>query len=107
MQEPTEFTRLAVRVMKRIPMGRVATYGMIAMLAGNPRAARQVVRVLHTRSQSDALPWHRIINKAGHIALRPGTGFELQRMLLAKEGVESSETGRIDLDRYLWRPRSR
>ena len=105
MNEASEYTRAVVRVLKRVPRGRVATYGMVALLAGNPLAARQVVRILHTRSKSDKLPWHRIINKAGYIALRSGTGFEEQRILLAKEGIETTEEGRIDLKIHLWRPR--
>ncbi|MBD3299702.1 MAG: DNA methyltransferase [candidate division Zixibacteria bacterium] len=105
MTTKTNFTRIICRTVKRIPKGRVATYGMIATLAGNPRAARQVVRVLHTRSKTDNLPWHRVINAAGKIALKPGQGFELQRALLADEGVEVSSTGRVDLKVYLWRPR--
>ncbi|GAB4327849.1 MAG: hypothetical protein Kow0074_23380 [Candidatus Zixiibacteriota bacterium] len=104
MSDVTEFTRAVSQTIKRIPRGRVATYGLIAMLAGNPRAARQVVRILHTRSKIDKLPWHRVINASGKIALKPGQGFEMQRAMLAEEGVETSSTGQIDLDRYLWRP---
>ncbi len=105
MASDREFTWLVCRTIKRIPKGRVATYGMIATLAGNPRAARQVVRVLHTNSKTDNLPWHRVINAAGNIALKRGRGFELQRALLANEGVEVTSTGRVDLKTYLWKPR--
>lgn len=104
MATDSEFTRLVCRAIKRIPKGRVATYGMIAALAGNPRAARQVVRVLHTRSKTENLPWHRVINASGKIALKPGQGFELQRAMLADEGVEATSRGQVNLKMYLWRP---
>ena len=58
-------------LIKRIPYGKVATYGQIASLAGNRRGARQVVRILHTCSQKENLPWHRVINARGSISLRP------------------------------------
>ena len=101
------FTGAVVRVIKRIPKGRVATYGQVAMLAGNPRGARQVVRVLNTRSRIDRLPWHRIINRLGRVALPQGDGFELQRELLRREGVYSDPAGNIDLSKFLWKPKAR
>lgn len=104
--EPS-FHQRAIRVIKRIPRGRVAFYGMIALLAGNPRAARQVVRALNTAPKAERLPWHRVINREGRIALRPGQGFELQRALLIDEGVNVSPDGQINLEKYLWSPRVR
>jgi len=94
-------------IIKRIPKGRVATYGQIATFAGNPRAARQVVRVLHACSAKDKLPWQRVINSKGTISLRPGEGYEIQKALLKREGISFSESGRIDFDKYLWQPRRR
>ncbi len=105
MDRPDTFTHRAQEAIRSIPRGRVATYGLIAMLAGNHRAARQVVRVLHSSSRSARLPWHRVIHGQGRIALEPGAGFEEQRARLQDEGVEVGEDGRIDLERYLWRPR--
>jgi methylated-DNA-protein-cysteine methyltransferase related protein len=99
------FTERVKAAIKSIPRGRVATYGLVALQAGNHRAARQVVWVLHSSSGHDRLPWHRVINAKGHIALAPGAGFEEQRRRLLGEGVEVDEQGRIDLARYLWRPR--
>jgi len=93
------------RVIKRIPRGRVATYGQVAGLAGSPRAARQVVWVLNARSEKDRLPWHRVINSQGKIGLRPGDGYELQRALLVDEGLVF-ENDRVDLSRFQWRPRN-
>lgn len=103
--EPT-FTERVKAVIKSIPRGRVATYGLVALQAGNHRAARQVVWVLHSSSGSDRLPWHRVVNARGRIALAPGAGFEEQRERLRRERVEVDEQGRIDLERYLWRPRA-
>ena len=93
------------KIIKRIPKGRVATYGQIAMLAGNPRGARQVVRALHSSSEKDNLPWQRVINSKGRISLRPGSGLELQRSILEAEGVVFALDGSIDLARFQWRPR--
>ena len=94
-----------VNTIKKIPRGKVATYGQIAAIAGNPMAARQVVRALHTSSGKEKLPWHRVINKQGKISLPPGDGFEIQKGLLEKEKVVVSAAGKIDLKEYLWSPR--
>ncbi len=64
----TPFTQDVVALIRAIPAGRVATYGQIARLAGNPRAARQVVRILHSMSQAERLPWHRVVNAKGEIS---------------------------------------
>ena len=100
----SEFHQRIVDLIKRIPKGKVATYGQIAALSGNPRAARQVVRVLHTHSDVEKLPWHRVVNRQGHISLMPGSGYELQKAMLRDEGVRFSTDDRIDLDQYLWSP---
>ena len=98
------FTERVVECIRDIPPGRVATYGQIAALAGNRRAARQVARVLHTCSHTHGLPWHRVVNREGRIALRPSQGYEDQLRRLENEGVGFDCTGRIDLERFLWRP---
>jgi methylated-DNA-protein-cysteine methyltransferase-like protein len=98
------FTLSVIKVISSIPMGKVATYGGVAGMAGNARAARQVVRILHTSSEQENLPWHRVINKEGRISLRPMQGGDEQRKLLEREGVEFDAQGRIDLERFLWCP---
>ena len=98
------FHQRVIDIIKSIPKGKVATYGQIAALAGNPRAARMVVRVLHSSSGKEKLPWHRVINSKGSISLKPGTGYEVQKALLQKEGIVFKEDGSIDLKRFLWRP---
>lgn len=87
-------------IIRAIPKGRVASYSSIARAAGIPNGARQVARLLHSRAEGQALPWHRVVRKDGSIALPRGGGFEIQKGLLAKEGVEVQASGRIDLERY-------
>jgi methylated-DNA-protein-cysteine methyltransferase-like protein len=96
------FTEKVVGVIRRIPRGKVATYGLVAMMAGNPRGARQVVRILHTQSEKHDLPWYRVINSKGTISLT-GEGYRIQRQLLEKEGVVFDANDRIDFSRYLWK----
>jgi methylated-DNA-protein-cysteine methyltransferase-like protein len=83
----------------------VASYALVAALAGSPLGARQVVRILHTLSRAERLPWHRVINSRGAIALRRGAGFEEQRKLLLRERVQVGPRGQVDLSRYAWKPR--
>ena len=98
------FTRRAIEVIRGIPRGKVATYGLVAAAAGSPLGARQVVRILHSLSRKERLPWHRVIGGRGAIRLPHGLGFETQRALLKKEGVGVSSQGRVDLQKFLWKP---
>lgn len=94
------FTERVLEIIRSIPPGRVLTYGLVAGLAGNPRGARQVSRILHSMSRKYGLPWHRVVNIRGGVSLRGG-GEELQRTMLEAEGVVFGNSGRIDLSRYL------
>ncbi len=96
------FHQRVIEVIKQIPRGRVATYGQIATLAGNPRAARQVVRTLHSSSEKENLPWFRVINSKGKISLKPGCGYEEQLARLVREGITFGLHDTIDLKRYQW-----
>lgn len=96
----SEFTERVIGVIKAIPEGSVATYGGVAAMAGNNRAARTVVWVLSSSSKREGLPWHRVINSKGEISLPRGAGYEVQRELLESEGVEFDLKGRVDLKRY-------
>ncbi|MCG8568646.1 MAG: MGMT family protein [Spirochaetes bacterium] len=98
------FTQRIIAIIKAIPKGKIATYGMIAALAGNPRGARQVVRILHTFSSKEQLPWQRVINSKGKISLPNPDDYLRQRELLEAEGIEFEEDDRIDLDQFLWHP---
>ena len=94
-------------VVRRIPRGRVATYGQIAELAGLPGHARQVGYAMAALPSSTALPWHRVINAAGMVSRRRVPGAELsQRQLLEREGIRFNSRGRMDLERLRWHPRS-
>ena len=99
---PSLFHEKAVAAVQKIPLGKVATYGQIALLAGNPRGARQVVRVLHSSSEKECLPWHRVVNREGRISLGRGQGYELQKALLEDEGISFQLDGSIDLSNYQW-----
>jgi len=80
------------------------TYGQIAKLAGSPRAARQVVRALHSMSRKHHLPWHRVINAKAQIGLKDPEHLEEQRRLLEMEGVEFLVGNVIDLENYQFHP---
>jgi methylated-DNA-protein-cysteine methyltransferase-like protein len=84
---------------KRIPRGKVATYGQIARIAGLGPLARQVGYALRALDD-DSVPWHRVVNGRGLVSVRSEA--DLQRDLLEAEGVVFDDTGRIDLTRYQW-----
>lgn len=73
-------------------------------MAGFCPSVRRVVWILHACSDKEGLPWHRVVNRRGAIALKPGAGYEKQKAMLKKEGILFDERDRIDLDRYLWEP---
>jgi len=98
------FTERVVEVIRSIPEGYVMTYGQIAAEAGNPRGARQVARILHALSMKHNLPWHRVVNAKGEIAIQDGEARYMQSLYLSNEGVEVSADGRIDLDVYRFVP---
>lgn len=88
---------------QRIPRGKVATYGQIATLAGNPRWARVVGYALHSNPDPEGIPCYRVVNRFGGLA--PAFAFgglEIQARLLRADGVEVREDNTVDLERYLW-----
>lgn len=90
-------------VVRRIPAGRVTTYGTVAALADKPGAARQAGYAM-AAVPDDSVPWHRVVNARGRISRRSGdrTGEKVQRALLEAEGVRFDDAGRIDLDVFGW-----
>ncbi|MET3547893.1 methylated-DNA-protein-cysteine methyltransferase-like protein [Paenibacillus favisporus] len=100
----TSFTMNVIHIIQNIPEGRVMTYGQIAELAGSRRAARQVVRILHSLGRKHHLPWHRVVNAKGEIALVEEESRMLQILYLKGEGVEVDAEGRIDLEAYRYHP---
>ena len=100
------------RVVRRIPPGRVATYGQVAALAGRPRAARLCGYALSAlRNTVHDVPWQRVLGARGAgragISLRDPVGAAAQRALLEREGVPIDARGSVDLARSGWRPRAR
>jgi methylated-DNA-protein-cysteine methyltransferase-like protein len=100
------------RVVARIPRGRVATYGQVALLAGTPRAARQVGYALAAlRGTRHRIPWQRVLGSRSRalaaISILDPMGSAVQRALLEAEGVEVDERGRVSLARFGWTPRRR
>jgi len=97
----TAFHRAVYALVRKIPRGRVATYGQIAAILGWPRAARAVGYAM--RACPPGVPWHRVVNASGGISLRASVdGMVTQRLRLEQEGV-AVRRGRIRLDRHRWR----
>jgi methylated-DNA-protein-cysteine methyltransferase-like protein len=95
--------RRIYEMVRRIPRGRVATYGQIAELAGLEGHARQVGYALAALPASIRIPWHRVINAKGEVSTRGGgDSHELQRNLLEGEGIRFDDRGRINLKKHRW-----
>jgi methylated-DNA-protein-cysteine methyltransferase related protein len=99
----TSFTENVIKVIQSIPSGNVMTYGQIASAAGSPRAARQVVRILHSMSEKYHLPWHRVINSKGEIGFKDDEMFYTQKMMLEEEGIKFTSNKSISLDEFQWK----
>ena len=90
-------------MVRRVPRGKVTTYGHIAALCGKPRAARTVGWALYALPDDADVPWQRVINARGEISIsKVGLPPELQRALLEREGVEFDADGRVELRRWSW-----
>jgi len=99
------FNTRVYEAVRRIPRGRVATYGQIALLAGNPRAARAVGWALHRNPMPGVIPCHRVVNRTGRLA--PAFAFggsAVQRRMLEEEDVCFLPDGSVDLARCQWMP---
>ena len=90
-------------VVKQIPKGKVATYGYVALKAGNPRWARVVGYALHNNPAPGVIPCHRVVNREGKVAEAFAFGGgDTQRALLEKEGIVFEGDGTVDLKKYGW-----
>lgn len=98
------FYNKVYEVVKQIPQGCVATYGQIAALAGNPRAARAVGNALHVNPEPDTVPCYRVVNSQGKLtgAFAFG-GIYVQKNLLEKDGIPVINF-KVELKEYQWRP---
>lgn len=99
--ENDNFRQRIFQIVAAIPYGRVTTYGEVALLAGSPRASRQVGGVLKRLPDGSKLPWHRVINRKGEISLI-GDDYQRQKSALLAEGIVFDRYGRIDLQRFRW-----
>jgi methylated-DNA-protein-cysteine methyltransferase-like protein len=97
------FERIYEIVIK-IPPGRVATYGQIAAMAGNPRWSQVVGFALHVNPMPGKIPCHRVVNRFGETSKAFAFGGEcIQRRMLEDEGVSFLPDGKVDMERYAWR----
>lgn len=97
------FFEKVYETVKRIPTGKVATYGQIARLCGNPRMSRQVGWALHVNPEPYVVPCHRVVNKSGRLARSFAFGGEdVQKQLLVDEGVTFCEEYVVDMQACLW-----
>ena len=96
-------------VVRRIPRGRVATYGQVAAAAGIPNAPRVAGYALHALPAGSPVPWHRVVAAGGRLSLGKldPPGALTQRMRLEHEGIRFDARGCVDMERHTWRPRGR
>lgn len=101
-----DFRAAVYAMVKKVPKGKVATYGQIAALIDHPRHSRHVGFALASIPARVKIPWHRIINSAGRISLRrrhwDSGSDDMQRILLEAEGVRFSAEGKVNLKRHRW-----
>jgi len=91
-------------VVRQIPEGKVATYGQVALIAGNPRWSRVVGYALHVNPDPGTIKCHRVVNRFGETSKAFAFGgADVQRLLLEREGVEFLPDGRVNLEKHLWR----
>jgi methylated-DNA-protein-cysteine methyltransferase-like protein len=93
------------KIVRRIPRGRVMTYGQIAYMLGEGYTPRTVGFVMHGANESDT-PWHRVINSQGKCSTgRIVLPADKQQRMLEREGVKFDGAGRCDLEQFLWKPK--
>ncbi|MBL7665242.1 MAG: MGMT family protein [Bacteriovoracaceae bacterium] len=103
-KKSTDFTKNVIRLIKRIPKGKVATYGQLAKLAGKPQGSRGVAWILHSSSHTQALPWHRVVNSKGCISFPAETeSFIKQKARLERERIKFDNKDKISLKKFQWK----
>ncbi|MCK4872699.1 MAG: MGMT family protein [Phycisphaerales bacterium] len=102
MPSGTNIYKHIYTIIRRIPKGKVATYGQVAELAGLGGHARQVGYALHAMPDDAGIPWHRVVNAKGEISTGAGSGKSEQQLLLEAEGVVFNDHSRIPLRTYRW-----
>lgn len=97
------FKGKVIQVVKKIPYGRVTTYGTVATLANLPRGARLVGGILHLNYEKHNLAWYRVINREGYISIKClDHSKEVQKALLEQEGIQVDDDFMINLQKYGW-----
>jgi len=102
MDETSGFRERVEYLVSTIPKGRVMTYGQIAAICGNARAARIVGGIAHFGDPG--APWQRVVNKQGGLATGFPGGRIAQKLLLEEEGIEFTDNDQLELDKYLYNP---
>jgi methylated-DNA-protein-cysteine methyltransferase-like protein len=99
-----QYRERVYRIVRRIPPGRVMTYGQIAYLLGEGYTPRTVGFVMH--GSDDRTPWHRVINSQGRCStMRVALPHDKQQRMLEAEGVKFDKSGRCNLEELIWKPR--
>ncbi len=99
----TEFSKRVIDLIRSVPKGKVATYGLIASLAGSPQGSRGVGWLLHSSTHKHKLPWQRIIKSGGQLSFPIcSPKLNLQRDKLEAEGVIVVK-GKVELKKFLWK----
>ncbi len=103
VNENTPFTKAVIKMVSKIPKGKVATYGQIAKISGNAGGSRGVAWILHACSKKYKLPWQRVINSQGKISFDKTTKeYKNQKNLLLKEGIQFSDVGTVNFKKFRW-----
>src|SRR5882762_9334602 len=107
MKSDPKYRERVYQIVRRIPRGRVMTYGQIAYMLGEGYTPRTVGFVMHGADESNT-PWHRVINSQGKVSTgRIVLPADKQQRMLEREGVKFDDRGRCDLEKFLWKPRRR
>ena len=100
-----DFADRVHHAVRGIPRGHVASYGAIAAIAGRPRSARAVGRLMRGLPDDSDVPWWRVVNVRGGISIpRSGHARTLQRVLLEEDGIPFGDRGRVDMRAHGWPP---
>ena len=96
------FKEQVIEVVKKIPKGKVVSYGQVAAECGSPRASRQVGWMLHGLDGNNSVPWWRVINNGGYISIKGNIMSTplAQKNFLESEGVVVSKDLKIDMEKY-------
>lgn len=99
------FKQKVIEIIKQIPHGSVVSYSQVALMAGSPRAARQVGNILNKLKGHIELPWWRVVNNQGRISIKGSHYHPIdQKLRLEDEGVLINSNLTFDIEKYRWNP---